>query len=96
MQLHFTGRNIEVTDALKTFTEKKFQRLERHYANIHTVNIVFHVENVTHTAEASTHLDNVEIHATAKSDDMYKAIDELIDKMMTQVTKHKEKIETHR
>lgn len=96
MQLHFTGRNIEVTPALKTFTTEKFQRLERRHSNIHNINIIFQLENVTHIAEATCHLDGIEIHATAKSDDMYSAIDALIDKLMGQITKHKEKTSDHR
>lgn len=95
MQLHFTGRNIEVTPALKTFTTDKFQRLERRYADIDTIKITFQVENVTHIAEATLHLDGTEIHASAKDNDMYAAIDSLVDKLMGQITKHKEKKSGH-
>ena len=95
MQLNFTGRNIEVTPALKTFTAEKMERVERRYSTIKHVDVVFHVENVTHIAEATAHLDGAEIHATAKSTDMYAAIDELVDKLLTQITKHKEKQKGH-
>jgi putative sigma-54 modulation protein len=95
MQLHFTGRNVEVTPALKTFTQEKFQRLERHHANIGQVSVVFQIEHLTHIAEATVHLSGTEIHATAKTDDMYSAIDELIDKLVAQLTKHKEKAGHH-
>jgi putative sigma-54 modulation protein len=88
MQLHFTGRNIEITPALKTFTEEKFQRINRHNAHINQVNIIFQIEHHTHVAEATLHLNGAEIHATAKTDDMYSAIDELVDKLLTQLTKH--------
>ncbi len=91
MQLHFTGRNIELTPALKNFTTEKFQRLERRHSNIPQVKITFQIENVDHIAEATLHLDGAEIHASAKSNDMYSAVDELIDKLISQVTKHKEK-----
>lgn len=96
MQLNFTGRNVDVTPALKTYSSEKFQRLERRDDGITHVNITFHLENVTHIAEATLHLRGTEIHATAKADDMYKAIDELIDKLVTQITKHKEKQDTRR
>lgn len=96
MQLHFTGRNIEVTPALKTFTTEKFQRLERRHANLGNINVVFHVENVSHIAEATVHMDGIELHASAKNSDMYSAIDELVDKLITQITKHKEKLTDHR
>lgn len=95
MEIHFTGRNIEVTPALKMFTTDKMQRLERRHTNVNTVNVTFHLENLMHIAEASVHLNGVDLHATAKSEDMYTAIDEMIDKLMTQITKHKEKLTDH-
>ena len=91
MQLHFTGRNLEVTPALKTYTEDKFKRLEKRDETVTNVNVVFHLENVTHIAEATLHVNGAEIHASAKASDMYVAIDELIDKLVAQTTKLKEK-----
>lgn len=95
MQLNFTGRNIEVTPALKSFAEEKLQRLERRDDSISKINIKFLIENVTHIAEADLHLKGTELHASAKADDMYTAIDLLVDKLLTQITKHKEKSERH-
>jgi len=95
MQLHFTGRNIDVTPALKSYTQEKLQRLERRHANVSQVYVTFHVENVTHIAEATVHFDGTEIHASAQSTDMYAAVDELIDKLIAQITKHKEKVSQH-
>ncbi|EKD73708.1 MAG: Sigma-54 modulation protein [uncultured bacterium] len=97
MQLNFTGRNnLIVTPALKTYTQEKLQRLERRHTQVQKINIVFHVENVTHIAEATAHIDGAEIHAAAKATDMYVAIDELVDKLIGQVTKYKEKLSAHR
>lgn len=91
MQLNFTGRNIELTDALKAFTHDKFQRVERRDHHISKIDIVFRIENLTHTAEATAHLPGIELHATAEAMDMYAAIDELVDKLSKLITKHKEK-----
>lgn len=94
MQIHFTGRNIEVTPALKTFTEEKLDRLSHRNA-ISKINVSFHIENVTQIAEATIHLNGTDIHASAKADDMYAAIDMLVDKLSGQITKHKEKHSDH-
>ncbi|MHB1947911.1 MAG: ribosome hibernation-promoting factor, HPF/YfiA family [Gammaproteobacteria bacterium] len=91
MQLHFTGRNLELTPALKTFATEKFQRVARRDASITNVNIVFQVDNLTHNAEATLHLSGTEIHASAQAEDMYSAIDALVDKILGQITKIKEK-----
>ena len=91
MQLHFTGRNLEVTPALKAFITEKFERVQRRDNHINNVNVVLHIEHLTHTAEATFHASGADFHATAEADDMYKAIDELVDKLVAQLTKHKEK-----
>lgn len=97
MQLNFTGKNIEVTPALKSFTAEKFNILEKRYPTIHYINIVFYVEHMTQTVEATLHFNGLEIHATAKDNDMYKAIELLADKLQIQLNKHKQKnIEGHR
>lgn len=91
MQLLFTGRNFDVTPALKDFTTEKLQRIERRGESINKVNITFHIEKLAHIVEANLILDGKDIHATAEAVDMYAAVDELVDKLIGQITKHKEK-----
>jgi putative sigma-54 modulation protein len=54
------------------------------------------VEKLDHIAEATLLIVKGEIHASATSNDMYAAIDELVDKLDRQLIKHKEKINDHR
>ena len=96
MQINFTGLGFEVTPALKELTEKKLSRLMRHFDKIDNVNITFSVEKLNQIAEGSLQIKGAQIHAKSESEDMYKAVDNLMDKLDRQVLKHKEKIETHR
>lgn len=96
MQIQLTGRNLEITPALKTYSEDKLQRLKHIYNNITTINLILHIEHLSHIAEATIHLDHTELHAKAEENDMYSAIDKLIDKLQSQVTKLKEKQSDHR
>lgn len=91
MQIHFTGRNMEVTPALKKFTEEKMEHFSARH-KITKINVTFHVENVTHIADATVHLSGTDIHASAKATDMYAAIDMLVDKLTGQINKHKDKL----
>lgn len=92
MQVNYTGRNnLEITPAIKEHTVEKLQRLERHHANITSINMVFQVQNNQHIAEATVLLKGTDFHASATSADMYRAIDDLIDKIIAQITKHKER-----
>lgn len=93
MQIHLTGRNVELTPALKTFATEKLQKLDRRGDGIAHIYVTFHIQNLTHTAEATLHLRGVDLHAEGQAEDMYSAIDRLSDRMMQQITKLKEKTE---
>ncbi|WP_019216094.1 ribosome hibernation-promoting factor, HPF/YfiA family [Legionella tunisiensis] len=92
MQINFTGHNIDVTPALKAFTEDKFTKLERHFDRIISIHVVFDVEKLSQIAEASILISKGKVHARAESEDMYVAINTLVDKLDRQLIEHKEKI----
>lgn len=92
MQINFTGHRLEITPALKSFTQEKFDKLERHFDKITAINVVFDVEKLRQIAEATILVAKGEVHASSESEDMYSAIDSLVDKLDRQLIKHKEKI----
>ena len=96
MEINFTGHQIEVTDALREFTTTKLSKLERHFDKVGNINVVFRVEKLQHIAEATIHMAKHEVHAHAESEDLYSAIDALVDKLDRQIVKHKEKLTDHR
>jgi putative sigma-54 modulation protein len=97
MQLHFTGKNLELTSSLKDAATVKLQSLEKRNHNITHVYVVFQVERGMQRAEANVHFNGHEIHASAEDHDMYIAVDALVTKLETQLTKHREKlIDNHR
>ena len=93
MQLNITGHNVEITESLRDFLNTKFAKLEQYFERI--VYIVLKVEKVTHISDATLHVNGGEIHASAEGQDMYAAIDGLIDKLARQLTKHKDKLKQH-
>src|SRR5687767_4249071 len=96
MNIHLTGDSVEITDALRQFTTEKFARLQRHYDRIISANVVFNVEKLIQKAEATVNIPGEAIHACSESDDLYSAIDLLVDKLDKQIKKHKEKFLDHR
>lgn len=95
MQLNLTGQNVEITEALREFISNKFAKLEHYFDRINQVYIVLKVEKVTQVAEATLHVNGGELHATAEAEDMYAALDGLIDKLARQLTRHKDKLKKH-
>ncbi len=95
MQLNLTGRHVEITDSLKDYVNTKFAKLERHFDHINNVHVILDVEKLSQKAEATLHVNGGELFASTQHQDMYAAIDSLIDKLDRQVIKHKEKLARH-
>ncbi|NOU53067.1 ribosome hibernation promoting factor [Pseudoalteromonas sp. JBTF-M23] len=95
MQLNLTGRHVEITDSLRDYVNNKFAKLERHCDHINNVHVILDVEKLVQKAEATLHVNGGELFASTEHQDMYAAIDSLIDKLDRQVIKHKEKLTRH-
>lgn len=97
MHIDLTGNHIELTDALRDYVNEKMGRLERHFDHVTKTHVILQVEKKRHIAEATVNVPgaNGGLHATAEHNDMYAAIDGLIDKLDRQIIKHKEKITDH-
>ena len=91
MQINITGHHVDVTPALKTYVESKFARIQRHFSNITNVHVILSVDKkFQQKAEARVNLAKGEVFAESEAESMYAAIDQLIDRLDRQVTKHKE------
>ncbi|WP_372964296.1 ribosome hibernation promoting factor [Marinobacter sp.] len=91
MQLNISGHHVELTPALKEYVTTKFDKLERHFDQISNCQVTLEIEKVRQTAEATLHVSGGELHAKAENEDMYAAIDALVDKLDRQILKYKEK-----
>lgn len=95
MQIKLTGHHVDITPALREFVDSKFTRLERHFEQMTDVHVILTVEKLRHKAEATLHVSGNDMFADTISDDMYAAIDGLMDKLDRQLLKHKEKLTDH-
>lgn len=95
MQYSVTGHHVDVSKALREYVGQKLEKLERHFDHLTDIHCILTVEKLRHKAEATVHLTGGTLHASAVQEDMYAAIDGLIDKLDRQVRKHKEKLTDH-
>ncbi len=95
MQINLTGHHLEISEPLHAYVMTKFKKLERFFDHINHVHVILTVEKIHQIAEATLHINRGEIHAKADAQNMYAAIDLLIDKLVKQLNKHKEKINHH-
>lgn len=94
--LTITGHKIDITDPLRSLIEKKFKRIEKHFTHGFTkADIVLTVENLNNIAKAIIHASGVEVNAHGEAENMYKAIDIMLNKLNRQIIKVKEKMTDH-
>lgn len=96
MQVNVSGHHVEITDSLRGYVESKIEKIERHFDLVSAVDCILTVEKLRHKAEATVNVNGGTIYADATEEDMYAAIDGLVDKLDRRVRKHKEKLVDHR
>lgn len=96
MQLDVSGHHVEVTDSLREYVATKFEKIKRHFDKVIDVHVILSVEKLQQKAEATLQLNGNKIFAEDTEENMYAAIDSLVDKLDRQVRKHKEKSSAHR
>jgi ribosomal subunit interface protein len=93
MNFRITGKNIEVTEGMKSYIEKKAGRLERFFAPDIDVNVTFLTEKNEQIAEIHINYEGVVYRAEVKEMDLYASIDKAIDILEGQARKTKSKKE---
>jgi putative sigma-54 modulation protein len=94
---HIVGRHLEVTPAIDSYTRKKLSKLQEIFNKITTIHVTLSIDNNDQKAEAEVKLagDHNSIFAHSTTDDMYKSIDALEDKLLRQVKKYHDKLNDH-
>lgn len=95
MNLSISGRRLEVTPAIREYVLNKLARVLRHFDHVIDTQVMLSVEPLRHKAEITMHLSGKDIHCEAVDENLYAAIDMLVDKLDRQVIKHKDKLQSH-
>ncbi|MGG3887892.1 ribosome hibernation-promoting factor, HPF/YfiA family [Metabacillus fastidiosus] len=95
MRYNIRGENIEVTPALKEYTEKKISKLERYFddsvdANVN-INLKYYNDKES-KIEVTIPMSDLVLRAEEHNEDMYAAIDLVVNKLERQIRKHKTKV----
>lgn len=95
MNLTISGHHLDVTPAIREYVMNKLERVRRHFDRVIDVTVVLSVEKLRQKAEINLHLRGKDLRCEATEEDLYAAIDMLVDKLDRQVVKHKECIQAH-
>jgi putative sigma-54 modulation protein len=96
MQLAIAGKNLEITDSLRKYVEKKIGRLDRYLPNIIDARVELGVENTraakdSQIAQVTLRTKHAILRAEESSSDMFASIDAVFDKMQRQADRYKGK-----
>ena len=95
MNLSITGHHLEVTPPLRDYVTQKLERITRHFDRVIDVKVFLSVDKLVQKAEINIHVRGKDIFAEASDEDLYAAIDALVDKLDRQVLKYKDKQNDH-
>lgn len=100
MNLTISGHHLEVTPALREFVTNKLARVVKRFDQVTDVRVVLSLENTKEkegrqTAECTILVKGGDIHAKTAHEDLYAAVDEMVDKLDRQVLRYKEKVKDH-
>ena len=100
MNLTISGHHLEVTPALRSYVTDKLDRITRHFDQVVDVKVLLSIENQTEKerrqkAECNIHVKGNDMFAESAHQDLYAAVDDLVDKLDRQVVRHKDRIRNH-
>lgn len=95
MKVNIVGHSFDVTPPIESSIKKKLQRLANHCDNIISVDVHFVIEKLKQTVKGTVHVKGSSFHADASSENMYSAIDSLVDMLDRQLKRYKEKQTAH-
>ena len=96
MYIHVNGKNIEITEAIKSYVKEKLGKVVNHYDQITGMDVILSViknpaATGKHVAEVSCKTNTGVIRCEESAESMYESIDLLADKLDRQVKKFKDR-----
>jgi putative sigma-54 modulation protein len=88
MKLNLTGRHFEITAHLKAHVSEKVSKLDHYNDHILESEIVLFRDSIRDIAEGKVHLRHTVLTAKGQGDDMYVAVNDLVDKLLAQLQRH--------
>jgi len=96
MRVHITGRQVEVTPALRKFAEDKLKKVEKLLGGAVEAHVVLAVEKHRQLAEIQVRSRTALLAGARETEDLYVSIGDVVEKLERQALKHKEKLTTRK
>ncbi|ABQ27143.1 ribosome hibernation-promoting factor, HPF/YfiA family [Geotalea uraniireducens] len=96
MQITTTFRHMEPSDPLKSYAEEKLERVKKYIDEPIVAQVFLTVEKIRHSAEVTITAKGITMKASEETNDMYAAVDAVVDKIERQLRRYKERIKAHK
>jgi putative sigma-54 modulation protein len=97
MQIAVTFRHMESSDALRTYVEEKLARVKKYIDEPIDAQVVLSVQKkINHRAEVTMTAKGLTMKSGENKEDMYAAIDLMVDKIERQLKRYKDKLKDHK
>lgn len=93
MKIVFTEKKVEVSDALREYTEKKLSKLDRYFKHDAEARVSFVIERGRHQIEVTVFHDSMVFRASENTNDMYASVDSAVAYIERQIHKNKTRLE---
>jgi len=95
MQITIAARNLELTPALRRYTERKLKKLEKYLDSITSAHVILSIEKYRHIVEVTLRARDITIRGEEATEDLYSSVDLVMDKLERQLRRYKERISAH-
>jgi putative sigma-54 modulation protein len=94
IRINISGKNLEITEALRGYVDKKVAKLEKYLNDNQTFSaeVMLRTERGIHIAEVTMNLSGIILRGEGKTGDMYTSIDAAVDRIERQFNKYKSKL----
>ena len=92
MKMEIRGKNVEVTEALRDYTQKRISKLEKYFEEIRTAHVTMSLEGEGQKVEVTIPLNGVILRGEETTEDMYMSVDMVLDKLEKQIEKFRSKL----
>lgn len=96
MQIHITGRHLEITDDIRTYVEKRAKKIESIFNRIDDLQVVMELEKNRYFAEVNLTTRRSTFHVQAETHDVFSSLDDVMDKIEERIRRHKERLKDRR
>jgi putative sigma-54 modulation protein len=94
MQVNITFRGMESTESLKSYVKERIEHIEKYFDRSVEVHAVLSLERYLHHSDITIQAGSYLLRGKVKSEDMYKSIDEAVDKIEKQLKRYKDKLKS--